>query len=63
VQFVSLVFFCIHASMAFANSDLGDPGIAFFNAASGILFLASVVYGNRAHRDMDPIAALVAGRA
>jgi hypothetical protein len=63
VQLVSLVFFCIHAGMALANSDLGDPGIAFFNALSGLLFLASVLYGNRAHRDMDPIVALVAGRA
>jgi hypothetical protein len=63
VQLVSLVFFFIHAAMALANADLGDPGIAFFNAASGVLFLASVLYGNRAHRDMDPIAALIAGRA
>ena len=63
VQLVSLLFFCIHAGMALANSDLGDPWIASFNALSAILFLASVVYGNRAHRDMDPLAALVAGRA
>jgi hypothetical protein len=63
VQLVSLVFVLIHAGMALANADLGDSGIAFFNAASGLLFLASVVYGNRAHHDMDPIAALVAGRA
>jgi hypothetical protein len=63
VQLVSLVFFLIHAGMALANSDLGDPGIAFFNAASGLLFLVSVLYGNRAHRDMDPVAALIAGRA
>jgi hypothetical protein len=63
VQLVSLVFFFIHAGMALANADLGDPGISFFNAASGLLFLVSVLYGNRAHRDMDPIAALIAGRA
>ena len=63
VQLVSLVFACIHAGMALANADLGDPAIAFFNAASGALFLASTVYGNRAYRDMDPIAALHAGRA
>jgi hypothetical protein len=63
VQLVSLVFFCIHAGMALANSDLGDPGIALFNALSGVGFLASVVYGNSAYRDMDPIAALTAGRA
>jgi hypothetical protein len=63
VQLVSLVFFCIHAGIALANSDLGDPAIALFNALSGVLFLISVVYGNRAHRDMDPVAALRAGRA
>jgi hypothetical protein len=62
VQLVSLVFACIHAGMALANSDLGDPAIAAFNAASGVLFLASVLYGQRAHRDMDPVAALRAGR-
>lgn len=63
VQLVSLVFFCIHAGMALASSDLGDPPIAFFNAVSGVLFLASTIYGSRAHRDMDPLAALAAGRA
>jgi hypothetical protein len=63
VQLVSLLFFCIHAGMALANSNLGDPGIAFCNALSGVLFFASTVYGNRAHRDMDPLAALAAGRA
>jgi hypothetical protein len=63
VQLVSLVFFAIHAGIALANSDLGDPAIAFFNALSGAFFLVSVIYGNRAHRDMDPVAALVAGRA
>jgi hypothetical protein len=62
VQLVSFVFFAIHAGIALANSDLGDPAIAFFNAMSGAFFLVSVIYGNRAHRDMDPIAALVAGR-
>jgi hypothetical protein len=62
VQVVSLVFFFIHAGIALANSDLGDPGIAAFNALSGALFLASTIYGSRAYRDMDPIAALRAGR-
>lgn len=62
VQFVSLVFFFIHAGIALAN--LGEQGdaIAFFNAVSGVFFLAAVLYGNRAHRDMDPVAALRAGR-
>ncbi len=63
VQLVSLVFACIHAGIALANADLGDPAIALFNAASGVLFLASTLYGNRAYSDMDPIAALRAGRA
>jgi hypothetical protein len=62
VQMVSVVFFFIHAGMALANSDLGDPWIAFFNAASGALFFASVLYGNRAYRAMDPVAALREGR-
>jgi len=63
VQLASLVFLCIHTGMALANSNLGDPAIALFNAVSGVLFLGSVLYGNRAHRDMDPIAALRTGRA
>lgn len=63
VQLMSLVFFVIHAGMALANADLGDPAIALFNAGSGVLFLLSVLYGNRAHRDMDPLAALRAGRS
>ena len=63
VQIASLVFFAIHAGMALANSTLDDPAVALFNAVSGAFFLLSVVYGNRAHRDMDPIAALRTGRA
>jgi hypothetical protein len=63
VQVVSLVFFLIHLGIALANSDLADPLIALCNAASGVFFLASTVYGNRAHRDMDPVSALRAGRA
>jgi hypothetical protein len=62
VQVVSFVFFCIHVGIALANSDLVDPPIAFFNALSGVLFLVSTVYGNRAYRDMSPDAALRAGR-
>ncbi len=62
VQLVSLLFFCIHAGIALANSDMGDPAIAFFNALSGVFFLASVIYGNRAYRDMDPVVALRSGR-
>jgi hypothetical protein len=63
VQFVSLLFFCIHLSMALANMNLTDPAIAFFNAASGVLFMASTIYGQRAYRDMDPVLALRMGRA
>lgn len=58
VQVVSFVFFCIHAGIALANADLADPAIAFFNAVSGLLFGVSVLYGQRAHRDMDPERAL-----
>jgi hypothetical protein len=62
VQLVSLVFFCIHAGIALANKDMSDPAIAAFNALSGALFAASVLYGQRAHRDMDPLRALAEGR-
>jgi hypothetical protein len=62
VQLVSLVFFFIHAGIALANSGPGDPAIALFNGLSGLAFLLSVPQGQRAHRDMDPIAALRAGR-
>ncbi|MEZ4310139.1 MAG: hypothetical protein R3F14_19025 [Polyangiaceae bacterium] len=58
VQVTSLVFFCIHVGIALANADLADPAIGFFNALSGLLFGVSVAYGQRAHRDMDPIRAL-----
>ena len=63
VQLVSLVFFFIHAGIALANSGPGTPAIALFNGLSGLAFLASVVYGQRAYRDMDPIRALQDGRA
>jgi hypothetical protein len=62
VQLVSLVFFCIHVGMAIANTGGDDPEygiwIALFNAASGLLFLFALVYGQVAHRDMDPSRAL-----
>jgi len=63
-QAVSLVFFCIHAGIAIANIGPGDPlnpddpWIGVLNAVSGALFLAAVVYGQRAFSDMDPVAAL-----
>jgi hypothetical protein len=69
VQGVSLMFFLIHAGIAVANlgpadpSDPSDPWIAGLNAMSGLLFLATALYGQRAYRDMDPVAALRAGRA
>lgn len=62
VQLVSLVFFFIHAGIALANSGPGDPAIALFNGLSGLAFLLSVAQGQRAYRDMDPVAALRAGR-
>jgi hypothetical protein len=65
VQLVSLLFFLIHLGIAVAN--LGSTGghsgvIAVFNAISGAFFLAAVWYGSRAYSDMDPVAALRAGR-
>jgi len=69
VQWVSLVFFGIHAGIAIANlgasdpTSPDDPWIALWNAVSGVCFLAAALYGFRAHRDMDPVAALCAGRA
>lgn len=66
VQLVSLIFFFIHVGIAAANlsspDSLHDGGIALLNGVSGVLFLVSVLYGQRAHRDMDPIAALTSGR-
>ncbi len=58
VQVTSLVFCLIHAGIALANADMSDTSIAVFNALSGIFFAVSVVYGQRAYRDMDPIRAL-----
>ena len=68
MQWVSPLFFLIHAGLALANlgpSDAPEPNspwIAGLNALSGLLFLVAAVYGNRAYRDMDPVAALRAGR-
>ncbi len=59
VQLASAVFFCIHAGIALANAAEVFDGIALFNALSGLLFLVAVLYGQRAHRDMDPIRALL----
>ncbi|MFO0592600.1 MAG: hypothetical protein U0441_33965 [Polyangiaceae bacterium] len=58
VQVVSLVFFFIHVGIAAANADMSDTAIAIFNALSGLFFAISVVYGQRAYKDMDPIRAL-----
>ena len=69
VQVVSFIFFCIHLGIAIANMGEGDPSnpddpwIALFNALSGIMFLWSTYYGQRAWRDMDPVHALRTGRA
>ncbi len=69
VQFVSLVFFLIHVGIALANLGSAEGeghqggGIALFNALSGVFFLMSTFYGNRAWRNMDPVEALRQGRA
>ncbi len=67
VQFVCMLFFFIHLGIALANFGAESGGhtgsIALFNGLSGIFFLAAGIYGNRAHRDMDPVAALRQGRA
>ncbi len=65
VQATALLFFLIHAGIAAANladpipSDPTEFQIAFWNAASGIVFAVVVVYGQRAWRDMDPARALL----
>lgn len=61
VQAVSLLFFLIHLGIAIANAgatDASDVWIGVWNALSGLFFLAAVVYGNRAYRDMDPARGL-----
>jgi hypothetical protein len=62
VQATSLLFFLIHVGIAISNAHASGEiangaSIAFFNAASGIMFLVAVAYGQRAHADMDPICA------
>jgi len=60
VQATSLLFFLIHLGIALANvvgtqaAEPGDFRIGVWNAVSGAFFLAAVVYGNKAYRDMDP---------
>jgi len=61
VQVVSAVFFAIHVGIALANvghggdaSNPNDAWIALGNAISGVAFLAAVLWGQRAARDMDP---------
>jgi hypothetical protein len=63
VQLAALVFFVIHVGIALANTTAPMDGVAVLNAASGIAFLATVLYGQRAHRDMDPLRVLTARRA
>jgi hypothetical protein len=60
VQVVSGLFFVIHAGIATANMFEPFDGIALFNALSGVAFLGAVLYGQRAHRDVDPLRALAA---
>ncbi len=60
VQVVSGLFFLIHLGIAIANFTDGTPkedlGIAILNSLSGVLFLVSVIYGQVAFRDMDPLS-------
>ncbi len=65
VQGVSLGFFFIHLGIAVANmwpqgGPSDGPWIAVLNALSGLFFLAATVYGQKAHRDMNPLTALSA---
>lgn len=57
VQGTSLLFFCIHAGIAAANTGpaFDGPWIALFNGASGLAFLCAAIYGSRAYADMDPL--------
>lgn len=55
VQLAALIFFCIHLGIALANLGAPMDGIAILNALSGAAFFATVIYGQRAHRDMDPL--------
>jgi hypothetical protein len=66
VQATSLVFFAIHVGIALSNAGAAEVAesewIAILNAASGLAFLAAVLYGQRAHADMDPLRAIEARR-
>ncbi len=68
VQLVSGLFFLIHAGIAAANvgpgsgPSAGEQWIAGFNGLSGLFFAIAAVYGQRAHRDMNPEVALRDGR-
>ncbi|HHH11126.1 MAG TPA: hypothetical protein ENK23_03530 [Sorangium sp.] len=68
VQVVAVIFLFIHMGIALANGVWPDAGstndrwIAALNALSGVFFLASVVYGQRAYKDMDPSYALPPSR-
>ena len=59
VQATSVVFLAIHAGIALSNAVAAEIseglGIAIWNAASGLAFLGAVVYGQRAHHDMNPL--------
>lgn len=54
VQAVSALFFAIHVGIALANTHAEGPWIAALNGASGLAFLGAAIYGQVAHRDMDP---------
>jgi hypothetical protein len=63
VQLASLVFFCIHLGIALSNTGADvrlaeGPWIALLNGSSGLAFLATVLYGQRAHADMSGRPAL-----
>jgi hypothetical protein len=58
VQIAAFVFFAIHLGIAIANIAAPVDGIAIMNAASGVAFLATTIYGQRAHHDMDPLRTL-----
>jgi hypothetical protein len=62
VQGTSLLFFCIHAGIAAANTGpaFDGPWIALLNGTSGFAFLAAAIYGSRAYADMDPLGVRVA---
>jgi hypothetical protein len=65
VQAASALFLLIHLGIAIANALDGavaeGAAIATLNALSGASFLAAVLYGQRAHADMDPLAAFDPG--